>query len=581
MAITIKNLSGQSVYLSLLCLMALLILSFFAPVCRAQEQPRLKRVIDATPSEEEQVDITKQLAVKSLGPLDEFDRGVPITSVTGFLDAARKGDYERAAQYLDMRNLPKEMDKSQGPDLARQLKTVLDRGLLIDLELLSDDPKGHADDGLPSYRDMLGRIETPDKTYTLLLQRVPREDGVSIWKISHVTVRVIPELYQHFWHGDIADALSRTLPDIELLGGMLWQWVGILILMAIMFIIVFLPTWVVGFLLRRKDTIKRTLVARFITGPVRFLIWIVLVRSFVDLVSPTIKMRALLRAETLLIIAVIWFVIRIFDFVIGYYANRLDRSGRGGAVVLLRPVKIIVRLVICLAAVLIWLDNIGFSVTAILTGLGVGGIAIALAAQRTFEDLIGAAIIFFSQPVRLGDMCRFGDKFGMVEEIGLRATRIRTLDNTVVTVPNSDFSRQQIENYTARQKIWYNPRISLPYETPREKIRTIIDKIETLLRSNPEILSDSARIRFTEIGKYALHLDVFSYVNKQDYGEYLKVAEQLNFEIMEIVESVGAHMALPSQAMYLESSKDRFLKHIKESKEISNEREERKEGIKQ
>ena len=112
--------------------------------------------------------------VVPLGPEDDYDRGVPRSSMKRFLEAARNGDFENAAQHLDLRNLPREMRNAQGAEIAREFKIILDRGLWIDLELLSDHPNGYENDGLPSYRDLLGQIETEKKTYNLLLQRVPR-----------------------------------------------------------------------------------------------------------------------------------------------------------------------------------------------------------------------------------------------------------------------------------------------------------------------------------------------------------------------------------------------------------------------
>ena len=126
--------------------------------------------------------------VKPLGPADEFNRGVPLSSLKGYLKAARDGDFERAAKYLDLRYLPGGMDKSDGPQLARQLKIALDKVLWFDLEMVSDHPAGFFDDGLPANRDIIGRIETPEKAVDLLMQRVPRGDGLYIWKFSNQTV---------------------------------------------------------------------------------------------------------------------------------------------------------------------------------------------------------------------------------------------------------------------------------------------------------------------------------------------------------------------------------------------------------
>ncbi len=116
--------------------------------------------------------------VKPLGPADEFNRGVPRSSLKGYLKAARDGDFERAAKYLDLRYLPGRMDKSQGPQLARQLKIALDKTLWFDLETVSANPDGFSDDDLPANRDIIGRIETPEKSVDILMQRVARGDGV-------------------------------------------------------------------------------------------------------------------------------------------------------------------------------------------------------------------------------------------------------------------------------------------------------------------------------------------------------------------------------------------------------------------
>ena len=534
-------------------LLMLSVVAVPAAICIAQQQPGLKGVVNAKQKEAAPSQEATPQIMKVLGPPDDYDRGVPRTSVTGFLQAARKGDYERAEQYLDRRGLPPSMKDMSGQDLARQLKIVVDRKLLIDPELLSDDPQGHQDDGLPSSQDLLGQIETKNKKYTLLLQRVPREDGVLIWKVAKKTVAEIPEMYEQVEFGRFGEYLSSRLPEVEILGSMLWQLVGFIILVVVCFLAVFLPTWLAAILLLRRGTEKSVQAVRFLRGPLRLLAWILLVRSLLDLIHPTVTMQQVIRASTILIIAVAWTIIHLSDVVLDYQRDKIARSGRSSAAALFRPLKIFTRIVIVIVAFLVWLDNMGFSVTTIVAGLGVGGIAVALAAQRTFEDIIGTAVLFLSQPIRVGDFGRFGNTLGTVEEIGLRATKIRTLDNTVVTISNAEFSRIQIESFTAREKMWYHPRIGLTYETSQETMRLIIDRIGSLLRSDPRIFADSARIRFVEMGSYALNLDVFAYVKEQDYAQYLVVAEELNFAIMEIVEKAGARLALPSQELYLAS----------------------------
>jgi MscS family membrane protein len=488
--------------------------------------------------------------VVPLGPEDDYDRGVPRTSVKRFLEAARNGDFESAVQHLDLRNLPRNMRNAEGTELARQLKIILDRGLWIDLELLSDHPKGYDNDGLPSYRDLLGQIETEKKIYTLLLQRVPRGDGVSIWKISNATVAKIPELYELAGYGPFGDFLSGIIPEVYVLGAYLWQWVGMIIIMVFAYLLILPINWLAVFLINKNE--KRPEVTRFVKGPLRFLIWVLIVTSMRDLISPTVVMQAMMKASTLIVVAFAWVLVRLFDFFIDYQIHKFEEKDKPGAIVLLRPLTKIVRVLIIIAAMLIWLDNIGYKVTTLMAGLGVGGIAIALAAQAIFADIIGSIILLVSRPVQVGDFCRFGNTLGTVEEIGLRATRVRTLDNTIVSVPNGEFSKLHLENYSMREKVWFHPKVSLPYEITKDQISTIAAGIENMLQEHPMVHDDPIQVYFTEIGEYSHNIDVFSYVRTGDFGEYKKIAHELNIAIMAIVEKAGARLALPSRKMYVE-----------------------------
>jgi MscS family membrane protein len=187
----------------------------------------------------------------------------------------------------------------------------------------------------------------------------------------------------------------------------------------------------------------------------------------------------------------------------------------------------------------------------VLAGLGVGGLALALAAQPTLENLIAALTLHADRPVRVGDFCRFGDTLGIVEEIGMRSTRIRTLDHTLLSVSNADFSKGRVDNYSARRKIWYHPRIRLRYETTPDQVRHLLVEIRKLLSAHPRVLADPARIRFVGFGEYSLDLDVFAYIDTKDYGEYLEIAEDLNLRIMDVIKAAGTELAIPARLEYL------------------------------
>jgi MscS family membrane protein len=205
---------------------------------------------------------------------------------------------------------------------------------------------------------------------------------------------------------------------------------------------------------------------------------------------------------------------------------------------------------LALAVVLYGVQSLGLPVVPLVAGLGVGGLALALAAQQTIENFIAGLTLYADRPVRVGDFCRFGDTIGTVETIGLRSTHIRTLDNTVVSVPNAEFSKARLENFSRREKLWYHPRIRLRYETTPDQIRYILVEIHKILYAHPKVLPEGARVRFFEFGEYSLELEVFAYIDVKDYAPYLEVSEDLNLRIMDVVKAAGTELAVPARIEY-------------------------------
>ena len=485
------------------------------------------------------------------GPIDEFNRGVPRTSVEGFLKAARALDYKRAAQYLQ---LPTWLDKAEGPQLARHLRIVFDRvPLWIDLNGVSDRPAGHANDGLPPIQDRLSRIKTPERTVDILLERVSRPDGVSIWKFSSTTIAEISWLYDEFGYGALGEILPALVFDLEFLGIQVWLWVGILVLLIVAYFAALVATKIVIFFVNRTKARLSDQAEKVIRGPARLLFFVLIGRAGIDLLGPSVTLRAALEGQTLLLVAIAWLIIGLLESGIGRIAERLRRSGQGQAIVLLPTVTNALKFIVIGVAALVWLDNIGVKVTTLLAGLGLGGLALALGLQKSIENVVGAVSLLTLQPVRVGDFCRFGSTVGTVEEIGLNATRVRTLDRTVVNVPNAQFSNLHLDNFTRRDKIWYHPRIRLRYDTTPDQIRYILVEVRKLLYSHPKVSSDPARIRFEEFGVYSLDLGIFAYITVTDFDEFLEIAEDLNLRIMDVVAKGGAKLTLPSQTTYLEN----------------------------
>jgi MscS family membrane protein len=519
-------------------------------------EPTLKQVIEK-PDEKEvarEAKGTSTAPSKPLGPVDKLDRGVPRTAVDGYFRATKANDFKTAAEYLDLRNLPNGYSKDDGHKLAHKLKVVLDRALWVEMDILSTDPNGHSDDGLPSYLDFIGRIDLEDRKVDILLQRVPRGDGVYIWKLSSATVRDIPELYEEYGYGKLGEKLYLSLPKFKFLTLQLWQWVILFILTIGVYGIVFVPTYLLGWLFRRKGTDIAQLWALFFTGPARWLVILIIVRAWLDILHPSVETRALLRAGTVQTFIVAWVFMMVVDIILGYWNNKLIRNKREHAIVLLRPAATAVKIIIVMVALLVWLDNIGYKVSTLLAGLGIGGLAVALAAQKSIENLIGAATLYMAAPVHVGDFCRFGDKVGTVEEIGLRSTRLRTLERTIISVPNADFAAMQLENFADREKIRFNPKLNLRYGTKPEQLKEIITEIEKLLNEHEKVDEKPNIARFMGFGTYALELNVLAFVLTTDYLEYLEIAEELNMRILEIIDEAGAELTNPAQDLFKEKT---------------------------
>ena len=187
--------------------------------------------------------------------------------------------------------------------------------------------------------------------------------------------------------------------------------------------------------------------------------------------------------------------------------------------------------------------QLGLPLYGLLAGLGVGGLAVALAAQNTLENFMGSLNLFVDRPVRVGELCRYGEEMGTVEEIGARSTRIRGLDRTVTIIPNADFSRMKIVNYTRRDQMFMRPTLRLRYETSNEQLRCILAKIRELLLADMRVSNDPLRVRFVAYGEYSINLEVFAYVLTPDPNEFFGIQEELFLRIKSIVEEAGAAFA--------------------------------------
>lgn len=544
-------------------LLALLAVTWLLPLPRALAQPTLADVFQrdtppgATPGAAQQQNGGAPEQNRAAAPRDELGRDTPRGTVEAFLAAASEGDYEKAAQYLGVRGLPNAGMSSA--DLAHALKVVLDRTLWIDTSALSDEPGGRSEDGLPASRELVGQIpiegEDGIATVDVLLQRA-REGGVPIWKFAGATLARVPDLYDRFGYGILEAYLPAILFEMRIAGIPLVEWLGVVVVALAAIFLAYVVTGVIIWLLRRHDSELFQQLGRFAAGPLRLVVGVLIFAAGEKFLSLTILARTVLSAveSTLLIVAMAWTALRLIDVLGAMLTRRLVARGQGNVIAIVAPARKVVKVLVVAFALVAMLGSFGFNVTALIAGLGVGGIAFALAAQKTIENMFGGVTLFANQPVRVGDFCRFGDKVGTVEDVGLYSTRVRTLERTVITVPNADFAGLQLENYSGRDKIWYHPTLGLRYETTPDQIRYILVAVREMLYAHPKVDPDTARVRFVGFGASSLDLEVFSYVQVTDFGEFLEVAEDLNLRIMDIVAEAGSGFAFPSQTMYVEQS---------------------------
>ncbi len=506
------------------------------------DEPTVKQIIDAT---ERQTEAAKSIAEVTKDPLG---RDTPLSTFHAFGKVLSQRDFAKAVEFMDMRNLPASL-RGSGEEIARELKIIADTNIWVNPDTLSNKPEGHQDDGQPGYRDLLTRIDTPEGKIDILLQRVPDGKGNKIWKLSNRTVAQIPTLYKYYGYGKLGDKLSRVIPDIYIGGLLLWQWALLMMIVIAAYIIAWFITWLLNLILRNNLLLRYHRLSRLIAGPIRFLLMVAIFRSNFALISPSVEARALISTDTFLILGIAWIVMGLIEISLGRLSDRLQRTGNLQVSVVLRPLITLGKVIVLFIAVLVWLDNMGFKISTLLAGLGVGGIAIGLAAQKSIENFIGAITMYAAQPLHVGDFCRIGDTLGVVEEIGLRATTLRTLERTVVTIPNATLNHIDIENLTQRDKILYRHKIQLAMETTPDQLRSVLAGVTKLLESRADIDPDPARIRFKEYGEHSLNLEVYAYIITRDFNEYLEISEELNLQILDIIIEAGSRLAVPARAV--------------------------------
>ena len=467
------------------------------------------------------------------------------------------------------------------------LKEILDRVALPPFAAIPDDERV-AQDGIvrwtvPNTKIEIARIpEGPDageflftketvenlNEYYAVARDLPYKSGASVGLYDEYLSSPGPWVSRDF---------PDTLPDwaqLVVLGKGVWQWISAFLLLAV-------SGFAIWFAYRQGSRWDRRF--KRARPAVRFgvplaLILAVWIAGLVKSVSINVIGLDTVSLATVSYIALAvqvgglaWLTLVLASRLADAFAFRQDVSAdkRGLDAALLRIVFRLVSIVILVYLAVYAAGAVGIPIAPLVAGLGVGGLAIALAIRPTLENVIGGLTLFADRPVRVGDFCRYGDQIGTVEEIGLRSTRVRSLERTVVTIPNAEFSQMQLDNFAPRDQRLFKTVLGLRYETTPEQLRDVLEELRKLLANHPRVMEEPARVRFIGYGAYSLDLEIFAYLVCSDQDTFLAIQEEILLRIADIVKACGADFAFPSQTTYLEMSGTQRMALSEQEKALS------------
>lgn len=318
-----------------------------------------------------------------------------------------------------------------------------------------------------------------------------------------------------------------------------------------------LITWITSALLlrvtRRTATDWDDRVVQRLVGPLSALLALELFRvslGWIELGTRTVEVIDHACAAVMVAI-VIWAGFRLVDLARAGLETRSWAREHVSSRSLLALGSRFAKVAVLILGALVGLSQLGVSVASLIAGLGIGGLVFALAAQKTVENLFGAVSIGVDQPLREGDFVKVYDFVGTVEKVGLRSTRIRTLDRTVITIPNGELSNQRIESFAARDRIRLATTIGLEYGTTAAQMQQVLAALEKILRDHPKIWPDAVVVRFSKFGESSLDIDIMAWFQTQDYGEFQAIRQQVLLAFMAAIEEAGASIAFPTRTLHV------------------------------
>ena len=525
--------------LTRLMLASLVVLFLATTGSEAQNTPKASSAAPAAPPAEPAVQT------------DPLGRDTPRRTVLAFLDAGRSNEDQLAAQFLDT-----QLTGQAARLLAHQLFVVLDARLPATLTRLSDAAEGSRSNPLQPNQEVIGRVASAQGDVEIVLSRLPGENATTqVWLFSRSTLESIPGVYEEIAlrRGDrpLYQFFSEEIGRIRVLES-LSVLVGLVAFYALTLLLNRILSALLGRVWPGAFKTAKSRGRNVLPLPARLLIIALAGRWVMANLSLSLFVRQFWTnvARGVTIASVVWLLILLNGEIEQHFSRRFPPS-QGGVTSLLRIIRRAADIVVLFLGLLAFLHLFAIDATPALAGLGVGGIAVALAAQKTLENVVAGASLIFDKAVRVGDTLKIGTTIGTVEHVGLRSTWIRTLDRTTISIPNSQIANSSVETLSVRDKFWFHPAVGLVYETTPAQLHAVLDGIRTMLEEHALVDRESVRVRFLRLGSFSLDVDVFAYFYAHDWNHFMEIQEQLLFGVTEIVAKAGTQFAFPSQTMYL------------------------------
>lgn len=443
-------------------------------------------------------------------------------------------------------------DKEKAKTLAIKLKQILDaNGLFVDTDVIPNNPE---------YTDSLTRLNRYilfDVYPQIMLERVNGR-----WYYSKRTAEAIPAMHREkfpFGSDFLMNLFPASIAHKEVLGLHMWQYLGALLIIILSFILHRIQILLIEFLIkiisrRYAHVDAQVELIHKIAKPLSMILITITLSFFVPVLQLPINFARyiiiLLNILTPMFATIGFYqAVDLLAFYMNRAASRTETTLDDQLVPLVRRA---LKVFVVLIGILIILQNLNFNVTALLAGISIGGLALALAAQDTIKNLFGSVMIFVDRPFQIGDWINFDGKDGTVEEVGFRSTRVRTFANSVISVPNGRIADMTVDNLGLRTYRRFTTNITITYDTPPALITVFVDGLRQLVEQHPDTRKDYFHVYVNNLNSHSIDILFYIFFSVPGWPEELKARHEIILQIMELAEELGVQFAFPTQTLHIQ-----------------------------